>query len=217
MGRRCPTCGWSVVTTYTPPILEDERKYTIFIMPGGTPTKEALRAVSHIAMCNYIAARKLMANAPTALFSRRATEVLAHKNELEGAGVPIDVRPNLPYDKDGQLANEVRLNRLLLAVFPELKEKFEEYTSWQDGMETGCFLTYEDLLLPIARHALDENDEAFLDRLGALIERLMTSGDDYAINVATVGLIEGLKAYGNTIIRVFLGPVSLEEFDTLDY
>ena len=217
MGSRCPKCGWSVVTTYTPPILEDERKYTIFIMPGGNPTKEALRAVSHIAMCNYIAARKLMANAPTALFSGHATEVLAHKNELEGAGVPIDVRPNLPYDKDGQLANEVRLNRLLLAEFPELKEKFEEYTSWQDGMETGCFLTYEDLLLPIARHALDENDEAFLDRLGALIERLMTSGDDYAINVATVGLIEGLKAYGNTIIRDYLGPVSLDEFDTLAY
>ena len=217
MGRRCPTCGWSVVTTYTPPILEDERKYTIFIMPGGTPTKEALRAVSHIAMCNYIAARKLMANAPTALFSRRATEVLAHKNELEGAGVPIDVRPNLPYDKDGQLANEVRLNRLLLAEFPELKEKFEEYASWQDSMETGCFLTYEDLLLPIARHALDENDEALLDRLGALIERLITSGDALAINVATVGLIEGLKAYGNTIIRDFLGPVSLDEFDTLAY
>lgn len=45
----------------------------------------------------------------------------------------------------------------------------------------------------------------------------MTSGDDYAVNVATVGLIKGLRAYGNPLIRSFLGPVSLEEFDTLVY
>lgn len=113
--------------------------------------------------------------------------------------------------------NVTALNKLLLETFPELAGEFEEYTSWQDGMETGCFLTYEDLLLPIARHALNERDEAFLDRLGTFIERLMTSGDALAVNVATVGLIEGLKAYGNTLIRAFLGPVSLEEFDTLVY
>lgn len=84
-------------------------------------------------------------------------------------------------------------------------------------METGCFLTYEDLLLPLTRQALDKRDEALLTRLGAFIEQLMTSGDDYAINVATVGLIEGLKAYGNQLVRSFLGPISLKEFDTLIY
>ena len=45
----------------------------------------------------------------------------------------------------------------------------------------------------------------------------MNSGDDHAINVATVGLIEGLRAYGNPLIRSFLGPVSLKEFDTMTY
>ena len=39
----------------------------------------------------------------------------------------------------------------------------------------------------------------------------------YAVNLATVGLIEGLKAYGNSPIRSFLGPVSLKEFDTMVY
>lgn len=113
--------------------------------------------------------------------------------------------------------DEIKLNTLLLQTFPELAGQFEEYTSWQDGMETGCFLTYEDLLLPLARQALDEHDEAFLDRLGAFIEQLMTSGDALAINVAIVGLIEGLKAYGNPLIRSFLGPVSLKEFDLMAY
>lgn len=115
------------------------------------------------------------------------------------------------------LMDEIKLNTLLLQTFPELAGQFEEYTSWQDGMETGCFLTYEDLLLPLSRQALDEHDEALLERLGTFIEHLMTSGDEYAVNVATVGLIEGLKAYGNTLIRTFLGPVSLDEFDTPIY
>lgn len=165
----------------------------------------------------FVEAWRLIADAPIELFTGFAAEVLTHKNNLEAAGVPIEVHPNFPYDEDGRLANEVRLNGLLLAEFPELKGKFEDYTSWQDGMETGCFLTYEDLLLPLARQALDGRDEALLARLGAFIEQLMTSGDDYAINVATVGLIEGLKAYGNQLVRSFLGPISLKEFDTLIY
>ena len=113
------------------------------------------------------------------------------------------------------LMDEIKLNTLLLQTFPELAGQFEEYTSWQDGMETGCFLTFEDLLLPLAYLALDNHDETFLTRLGAFIEQLMTSGDNYAVNVATVGLIEGLKAHGNPLIRSYLGPVSLEEFDTM--
>ena len=217
MGSRCPKCGWSVVTTYIPPIQEDGHEYTIVLVAGGAATREAIRAVSRIAMCNFVEARRLIAGAPIELFTGFAAEVLTHKNNLEAAGVPIEVHPNFPYDEDGRLANEVRLNGLLLATFPELKGKFEDYTSWQDGMETGCFLTYEDLLLPLARQALDGRDEALLARLGAFIEQLMTSGDDYAINVATVGLIEGLKAHGNQLVRSFLGPISLKEFDTLIY
>ena len=217
MGSRCPKCGWSVVTTYAPPIMDDEREYTIILMPGGAPTREALKVISRIAMCNYVTAKQLMECTLTTLFAGRAAEVLARKNELEDAGVPIEVQPDFPYDKEGRLESEVRLNKLLLETFPELAEQFKEYTSWQDGMEAGCFLTFEDLLLPIARHALDEHDEAFLVRLGVFIEQLMTSGDALAINVAIVGLIEGLKAYGNPLIRSFLGPVSLKEFDLMAY
>lgn len=113
--------------------------------------------------------------------------------------------------------DETKLNTLLLERFPELTGQFEEYTSWQDGIETGCFLTFEDLLLPLARQALNAHDKDFLARMGDFIEELMTSDDEHAVNVATVGLIEGLKAYGNPLIRSFLGPVSLEEFDTMAY
>lgn len=113
--------------------------------------------------------------------------------------------------------NEAQLNKLLLEAFPELADKFEEYTSWQDGMETGCFLTYEDLLLPVAREALDAKDEERLVRIGSFIEKLMNLGDDYAVNVATVGLLEGLKADGNDMIRKYLGTTSLTEYDSMGY
>lgn len=107
------------------------------------------------------------------------------------------------------------LNKLLLEAFPELTDKFEDYTSWQDGMETGCFLTYEDLLLPIAREALDARDEKKLVRIGSFIEKLMNLGDEYAVNVVTVGLLEGLKADGNDLIRQYLGTASLAEYDAM--
>lgn len=113
--------------------------------------------------------------------------------------------------------DETKLNLLLLKRFPELTRQFEEYTSWQDGIATGCFVTYEDLLLPLARQALDAHDGNFLTRLGDFIEELMNSGDEHAVNVATVGLIEGLKAYGNLLIRSFLGPTSLKVFDHMIY
>lgn len=43
--------------------------------------------------------------------------------------------------------DERQLNSVMLEAFPELAQPFDEYTSWQDGRDTGCFLTYEDLLL----------------------------------------------------------------------
>lgn len=114
MGSRCPECGWGVVRTYAPPILEDEREYTIVVIPGCRATQKALRAVSGIAMCNYLAAKRLMQGAPSVLFAGRAVEVLARKNDLERAGVPIEVHPDFPYDKDGKLMEEVGPQLLLL-------------------------------------------------------------------------------------------------------
>ena len=107
------------------------------------------------------------------------------------------------------------LNKLLLDAFPELRSEFDEYTSWQDGQETGCFLTYEDLLLPLVRNALAKQDEVFLARASAFIEDLMNLGDEYAENVATVALLEGLEPSKNGGIRPYLGKKSLVEYDAL--
>lgn len=110
--------------------------------------------------------------------------------------------------------NETELNTLLLNEFPELLEEFEEYTSWMDGMDTGCFLTYEDLLLPRIRTAFIEGDEPFRKRSCRFIEHLLLMGDGYAANVATVGLLEKIKSDVDAkVVRPYLLPTSLEVFD----
>lgn len=113
--------------------------------------------------------------------------------------------------------DSTQLNQELLEAFPELTPEFQEYTSWQDGIETGSFLTYEDLFLPLVKKALETQDETMLVRAGIFIERLMTLDDDYAKNVATVGVIEGLRANKDDSIRRFLGESSLIEYDSMDY
>lgn len=110
------------------------------------------------------------------------------------------------------------LNTALLEVFPELAPDFHEYVSWQDGMDTGAFLTYEDVFRSRLEKAIALVDVAFLQRAGAFIEELFTSGDPYAVNVIYVGILEGLKANcDNAAVRSFLGAKSLAEFDALTY
>ncbi|WP_455021234.1 DUF7674 family protein [Lancefieldella rimae] len=116
------------------------------------------------------------------------------------------------------MVNEKALNTLLLKNFPGLKNKFDECTSWQDGIETGCFLIFEDLLLPLAKKSIQDNDSKFAKRLSEFIEYLICSDDEYAVNVATVGILEGLKSMGNDeLVSKTLGSRSLEVFRNLNY
>lgn len=111
-----------------------------------------------------------------------------------------------------------QLNEVLLKAFPELAPELEEYVSWQDGMDTGAFLTYEDVFRSRLEWAVELGDNGFTERAGAFIEELFTSGDPYAANAITIGILEGLKANcDNGAVRKFLRAKSLEEFDSLRY
>ena len=101
MGQRCPNCGWSLVTTYTPPILEDDCEYTIVLLAGNDSTPVVLKAISRLVGCNFIAARNLVLDAPKALFVGHASDVLEWKTALESAGVLVSTSPEFPYDQEG--------------------------------------------------------------------------------------------------------------------
>lgn len=102
MGQRCPNCGWSLVTTYTPPILEDNREYAITLLAGNDVSPAVLKAISRLMGCNYITARRLVLEAPKVLFAGHASDILEWKTALESAGVLIGITPEYPYDQDGQ-------------------------------------------------------------------------------------------------------------------
>ena len=113
---------------------------------------------------------------------------------------------------------EKELNKMLLEAFPELDSDFKAYVSWQDGLDTGAFLTYEDIFRPYIEDAIANNDRVALRRVANFIEKLFISDDEYAVNVISVGILEGLKANcDNDIVRAFLLPNSLKEFDNITY
>lgn len=110
------------------------------------------------------------------------------------------------------------MNEALLVAFPELKNEFDDYVSWQDGMDTGAFLTYEDVFRPHIEIAIDGDDASFLERAGAFIEELYLTADEYAMNVIYVGILEGLKANcNNEKVCAFLKPITQKEFEELKY
>ena len=114
--------------------------------------------------------------------------------------------------------NERDLNAALLEAFPELAREFEEYTAWQDGMDTGAFLTYEDICRPRIERAVAQGDVLFAERAFAFIEKLFLSNDGYAVNVITVGILEGLKANcDNESVRPYLKDITRREFENLTH
>ena len=67
-----------------------------------------------------------------------------------------------------------QLSEILLKKFPELTPEFDKYVSWQDGMNTGSFLTYENVFRPRLESAIELADDGFLRRAGAFTEDLLT-------------------------------------------
>ena len=114
--------------------------------------------------------------------------------------------------------NEKDMNLSLISTFPELREEFEEYVTWQDGIETGAFLTYEDLFLPKIVKAIENNDVNYLKRVAIFLERHLTQCGEYSSNVIVVGILEGLKAKCNhNKVRSFLLDESIKQFNELTF
>ena len=86
------------------------------------------------------------------------------------------------------------LNELLLKVVPELKKSFDDFTSWQEGLDTGSHTVFENIVVPFAIDAIEnENDDAIV-RLFKLIEDMVTSKDEYEEEVAQLSFLEPIKS-----------------------
>ena len=94
----CPECGWSIATTYTDPVYEDEAVYTITMGEGNAPTKELLKVVSSIAGVNYIAAKRIIETPGAFLAQGSAVDVRDAIKKLSDFGASFGVDPDFPYD-----------------------------------------------------------------------------------------------------------------------
>lgn len=114
--------------------------------------------------------------------------------------------------------NSKKYNELLLDKFPSLKDEFDKYTSWQDGINTGSTLVYEDVFVPyVIKQLVNDNTEE-LEKISSLIEDLITSDDEYAVNIAYIAILESLKSDANgKKIESFLKQHSKKEYNELTF
>ncbi len=92
------------------------------------------------------------------------------------------------------------LNQKLLAAFPELERPYRDQTEWQEGDDTGSHVVYGDVLVPVILALLKAGD------------RLLATGDDYAIDVVATTVIESivLDRVEAEEVKPLLGEASLK-------
>lgn len=84
------------------------------------------------------------------------------------------------------------LNEKLLNNFPQLEKSFKKATDWQEGIETGSVIVFEDVYFKYIRRHL--KNETISKRNFEFVKELLNSNDEYAINVVCVAIIENLIA-----------------------
>lgn len=109
------------------------------------------------------------------------------------------------------------LNEIILKEFPEIKKEFDDYVSWQEGLETGSFLVVEDVFMEYIYSEIEKSNEELMKRFVSFIERVYLLGDEYATNVITIGVLENAKCSAfSEIIYDNLLPETKKMFDELE-
>ena len=99
VGVICPCCDYSVVTTRTEPIYEDETIYTILLEAGNTCDRPRLKLISKLAGVNYLRAKEMIASAPVVLVEGElAYIILEMKKELDACGIKYSISPEFCYE-----------------------------------------------------------------------------------------------------------------------
>ena len=87
---------------------------------------------------------------------------------------------------------EKELNSLLLEAFPDIKESFNEETSWQDGLDTGCTVTFADIFIPYIVKSALSNDEEKIRKIFEFIEKIASLKDEYVNQVILLSIFDSL-------------------------
>ena len=91
--------------------------------------------------------------------------------------------------------DQVKMNNLLLSRFPELQEQFKEETSWNEGIQTGSYVVYEDVFMPYIVRSFVTKDDCSIRRIMDFVEELASSNDFDIRNLIAVTVIDNIRMY----------------------
>ncbi len=106
------------------------------------------------------------------------------------------------------------LNQMLLSAVPEIKSKFENETNWQEGLDTGSFIVFEDVFLPYLESKVELDDKVMIEKIYSFIESLCDIDDEYVKNVLYVAVLENFSNFENPNPYIkYLKPKSLKIYN----
>lgn len=88
--------------------------------------------------------------------------------------------------------NSKELNMKLIENMPELKERYLEEVSWQEGNDTGSHVVFSDVFFSYMLETINNQDTKRIKKCFDIIERILMLDDEYAEEVITLSIIENL-------------------------
>jgi hypothetical protein len=105
------------------------------------------------------------------------------------------------------------LNNKLISEFPELKTRYDETVSWQDGDKTGSHTVYSSVFKPYIFENFNCNNETALRKIFAYIEKIFVEDDNYSRDVILCSIFEEiLDTFPAETVMPFLLQNSLHYF-----
>lgn len=92
----CPKCGYSVATTISEPIHEDEATYSIILLGNDPKDMNAVKGLSKLTGLNFINVQKLI-KSKGVIFEGTADKVLSKKKVLDEYSIKYEITPEFRY------------------------------------------------------------------------------------------------------------------------
>ena len=100
-----------------------------------------------------------------------------------------------------------KLNKLLINKFPNLKDKYLDEVSWQEGDNTGSHVVYGDVLTPYLSECIKNNNQQEFQNIFNFLEELLLLEDKYIDEVVYFSVFESVIIFfkDNDYLFSYLG------------